>query len=331
MNNPKVYIHRAEDWYEFYINKSDEKKLSDVAELTTMGSRTDGMSEDELIAKLDGVEIIISLNGKGMQDFTPRVIQTMANSVKFVYIAHWWHIHNTFVPLCKKAGIEVVEGTNFSTCAVAEWTIGSVIAGLRGIHTADKRLKNGSEWGEPRREFKLVKNSVLGLVGLGRIGRYTANIAKFLGMKIIAFDMMSKDDMETLGIEKVELDELFATADVISLHLPVFESTTGIVGKKQFDLMKDGAVFVNSARAALIDENALIETLKTKNITAYLDVFSAEPLDINSPFRSLDNAVINPHMAGDNFEMFDYCGSQTVDAVIDYITTGNIVNYQYVL
>ncbi len=331
MNKPKVYIHRAEDWYGFYINENDENKLAQVSELITMGTRMEEMSEDELISKLDGVEIILSLNGKGMQDFTPRVIEAMAKSVKAVYIAHWWHIHNTFVPLCKKAGIEIVEGTNFSTCAVAEWTIGAIIAGIRGIHTADKRMKNGSEWGEPRREFKLVKNSVLGLVGLGRIGRYTANLAKFLGMEIIAFDMMPKEEMDKLGIKKVELDELFSTADVISLHLPVFESTTGIVGKKQFELMKDGAVFVNSARAALLDENALIQALKTKNITAYLDVFAAEPLDLNSPLRTLENAVINPHMAGDNFEMFNYCGSDTVDNIISYIKTGAIDNRQYTL
>ncbi len=331
MNKTKVYIHRAEDWYSFYINDNDEKKLAECSELTTMSTRMEEMSEDELLAKLDGVEIILSLNGKGMQDFTPYVIEQMAKSVKIVYIAHWWHIHNTFVPLCKKAGIQICEGTNFSTVAVAEWTVASIMSGIRGINTADVRLKEGSEWGEPRREFKLVKNSVLGLVGLGRIGRYTANIAKFLGMKIIAFDMMSKEDMLALGIEKVELNEIFEKADVISLHLPVLPSTEGMIGKEQFDLMRDGTVFVNSARAALYDEKALFDTLAKGKVTAYLDVFSVEPLDINSPVRKMKNVIINPHMAGDNYQMFDYCGSQTVDAIIEYVKTGTIVNNQYAL
>lgn len=178
---------------------------------------------------------------------------------------------------------------------------------------------------------RLVLGSTLGLVGLGRIGRYVAHFAKALGMKVIAFDAMPKDEIEKLGITPVSLNELFETADVISLHLPVNPKTEGIITKELFAKIKDGALFINSARAALYNQQDLIDELKTNRFTAFLDVFDSEPLDAESPLRSLDNAVISPHIAGDNYQMFKMAGTGTVKTVCEYFRNGTLKDMKYEL
>lgn len=329
MRRVKVYIHRTEDWYSLYLNDNDIEVLSQYADVVNEKDKAQPLSEDELINRIGDAEVIISLNGKGVADFTQRVIDAVKGTVKVVCIAHWWNIHNTFVPMCQKAGITVIEGTNLNTVAVAEWTLGAILAGSREIFAFDKRMKAGSEWGEPRRTPRLVLGSTLGLVGLGRIGRYVAHFAKALGMKVIAFDAMPKDEIEKLGITPVSLNELFETADVISLHLPVNPKTEGIITKELFAKIKDGALFVNSARAALYNQQDLIDELKTNRFTAFLDVFDSEPLDAESPLRSLDNAVISPHIAGDNYQMFKMAGTGTVKTVCEYFKNGTLKDMKY--
>lgn len=151
MRRVKVYIHRTEDWYSLYLNDNDIEVLSQYADVVNEKDKAQPLSEDELIKRIGDAEVIISLNGKGVADFTQRVIDAVKGTVKVVCIAHWWNIHNTFVPMCQKAGITVIEGTNLNTVAVAEWTLGAILAGSREIFTFDKRMKAGSEWGEPRR------------------------------------------------------------------------------------------------------------------------------------------------------------------------------------
>ena len=329
MGKPKVYIHRAEEWYSRYLCEADIEKLSQYADVVNEKDRKVPLSEEELIERLDGVEIILSLNGLGVQDFTPNVIRAMAKSVRYVYIAHWWNIHNSFVPMCKDAGITVVEGSNMNTVAVAEWTLGAILFGRRRINTFNERLKSGNEWGAPRLCADMVYGSTIGLVGLGRIGRYVAQVVQLLGAKVIAYDMISADAMQAFGIEKVSLEKLFETSDVISLHLPVTQQTTGIIGADLFERIKDDVLFINSARAALCDENAMISALKKNRFTAFLDVFQTEPLPLSSPLRKMDNVIITPHIAGDNRAMFKAAGSDTIDSIIQYLADGKVINKQY--
>lgn len=326
----KIYIHRAEDWYKLYINDSDINLLSKYATVVTEGDRMEPMSEDELISRLKDVDVVLSLNGKGVADFTPRVIKEMSKSVKLVCIAHWWNIHNTFVPMCRENGIQVVEGSNMVTVAVAEWTLASIMYGRRKIDVFDKRMKSGEIWGEPRRCAGMVRGSTIGLVGLGRIGRFTAHYLQQLGANIIAYDAMPAEEITKLDIEPVSLMEIFKRSDVISLHLPVNQYTTGMIKKEHFEAIKDGAVLVNSARAALYNENDLIDELSKNRFTAFLDVFAEpEPLAVDSPLRKMDNVVMNPHIAGDNLVMFKETGTDTVNNLIEYIRTGTFTNRQY--
>lgn len=326
----KIYIHRGEDWYDLYLNDNSIRRLEEFAEVVTEGNRMEPLSEDELISRLEGVDVLLSLNGKGVADFTPRVIKAMSKSVKLVCIAQWWKIHNTFAPMCRENGIEVVEGSNMCTVAVAEWTLGCMLMGRRNILEFNNRMKTGVSWGEPRRDCGLVRGATVSLVGLGRIGRYVAHWLKMFGCKVIAYDAIPDEEIRKLGIEPVSLMDCFSKADIVSLHLPVNESTEGMIKAEHFAAIRDGAVFVNSARAALYKDEELLNELKKDRFYAFLDVFAEpEPLPLDSEFRKLGyKTTINPHIAGDNKVMFRQCGDDSIESLRYYAETGVFENRQ---
>src|SRR5207244_1344354 len=127
-------------------------------------------------------------------------------TIKVICIAHPW---GQFAGLEKLTGITIVEGSNANTVAVAEWTIAAALMGIRKIPVFDRALKSGSPWAEPRREVGLLCESTIGLVGLGRIGRYVGRYFNLLGARVIAYDKYcSTDDAKKLGIDLLALDEL---------------------------------------------------------------------------------------------------------------------------
>ena len=251
-------------------------------------------------------------------------------TIRLIVISHWW---NQFERLdLKSLGIRVVEGSNANTVAVAEWVLTAALMGIRRLTDFDAKMKEGSLWCEPRRCVGMLYGKRVGLVGLGRIGRYSARLFQMMGAKVQAYDKyFSPDEARLLGIELVTLDEALQNSDIISLHLPVTEETRGMLKKEHFEKIPDGAVFINSARAALYEEKALIEELKKKRFFAYLDVFSQEPLPVDHPLRSLENVLITPHIAGDNPDMFRLCGKQAIDTLRDYFSGKEVVDKKYYL
>jgi phosphoglycerate dehydrogenase-like enzyme len=113
---------------------------------------------------------------------------------------------------------------------------------------------------------------------------------------------------------------LLTTADVISLHMAVTDATRGMLGAREFGLIKEGAVFINSARSAILDSEALVAALRTNRFHAFLDVYDTEPLPLDDPLRSLPNAFITPHIAGDTTGMFIRCGRIAIERLREYFT-----------
>ena len=133
-----------------------------------------------------------------------------------------------------------------------------------------------------------------------------------------------------IGVEVLPLDDVLSQSDVVSLHLPVNEHTEGMIAARELALLKDGAVFINSARAALCDEPALIEALQQRPLQAYLDVFATEPLLADHPFRNMDNVCITPHFAGDNRAMFQRCAREAILSIKDHFDGKKVESKQYV-
>ena len=326
MSKPRVYVHRLGSWYSLYMNEENEAALGSFADVVSERDRETPLSPDELVERMRGCSAILSLNGAGAKEIKADVLKAVG-TIKVIVISHWW---GQFVDAAKQAGITVTEGSNANTVAVAEWALTAALMGVRKLHLFDRSLKGGSRWAEPRRQVGLLCESTVGIIGLGRIGRYVARYFEALGARVIAYDKYWTDEMaERLGVVLVPLEQFMRTADVISVHLPVASETTGMLGAREFSLIKDGAVFVNSARAALYDEEALVRELRKERFSAFLDVYATEPVPPDHPFRSMGNVIITPHIAGDNAAMFLRCGREAIQTLRDYFDGKGLRNLQY--
>jgi len=320
---PKIYVHRMGPRYHLYMNRENEAALALFSEVVSDGPCETPISADRLVESIRGCSAILSLGGGGSHEITADVLKA-AGTVKVICIAHWCE---QLVDAAKGAGVTVTEGSNANTIAVAEWTLTAALMGIRKLHVFDKALKSGSPWGEPRLGVGMFCESTIGLIGLGRIGVYCAKYFRALGAKVIAYDpYWTQERAESLGVTLVPLDELMRTANIISLHLPVTDQTKGMLGVGEFALIRNDAVFINSARAVLCDENALIAELRKKRFSAFLDVFQEEPIPPDHPFRSMEHVVISPHIAGDNSAMCLRCGREAIETLELYFAGKGLRN-----
>lgn len=320
MAKPHIYIHRAAEWYPLYMTAENEARLRAFATVTSAGTRAEPLPADALIAEMRGADGILSLNGIGATEITTEALDAVG-TVKVAAIAHWWHGgHVPAQAMWRAAGVAVIDASDATTDAVVEWVIGAALIGVRRMVEFNDLLKSGSLWAEPgRRNAGLLGESVVGLVGVGRVGRVAAERFRAFGATLIGYDpFLSDEDARALGIRRVALDDLLQTADVVSLHMAVTDATRKMLGAREFGLLKDGAVFINSARSAILDTDALVAALRTNRFRAFLDVYDTEPLPLDDPLRALPNAFITPHIAGDTNGMFARCGRIAIDRLRDY-------------
>lgn len=190
----------------------------------------------------------------------------------------------------------VVCGTGGSGNPTAGIAIGLMLELTRHIGYENARLKAGAPW-QTTIDIDL-EGKTLGVVGLGKLGTRVANIAKAFGMNVIAWSQnLSPEKSQEAGVTYASKEDLFRTADIVSIHLMLSDRSRGLVGAKDLALMKPTAYLVNTARAAIVDQAALLAVLTERRIAgAGLDVFETEPLPLDSPLRALDNVVITPHL-----------------------------------
>jgi len=195
---------------------------------------------------------------------------------------------------------------------VAEFTILQALLCLRRVCTFDRLLKEGQLWvHEPGR---LLRTQTFGIVSMGSIGREVISRLKPFGCRIIAYDpYMDATELRALGAEPTNLKTLFASADIVSLHTPLLPATRGMIDAEHLALLRDGAIFLNTARAGLVDEAALLRELATGRFMAALDVFHIEPLPIDSILRTLPNVILSPHIAALTSDTLYLQGQMMVD------------------
>jgi (S)-sulfolactate dehydrogenase len=188
---------------------------------------------------------------------------------------------------------------------VVEYVIGTAMPLLRGAYFANAAMIAG-EFPKTKLIGREIAGKRMGLVGFGAIARDTARHAKALGMTVAAYDpYVPADAAVWQGIEKLELDALLATSDVISIHLPLTPETRGVIGEAAFAKMKPDAVLINAARGGVMDEAALVAALKGGRLGgAALDVFEQEPLKADGAklFAGTPNLILTPHIAGNTVE-----------------------------
>lgn len=220
----------------------------------------------------------------------------------------------------RKHGIAVTNTPAINHVAVAELCIGMLIGIWRNFPAGDRWLRQG-EWKHPPTAHEIT-GKTLGLLGLGAIGAETARLGRGIGMKVIAWSpTRDPKRAERLGVELVDRDEVFRRADAVSLHLRNTPEMRGSVGRREFELMKKTAVLVNTARAAIINQDDLVAALKSGRIAgAALDTHLVEPLPLEkNPYAGLDNVLITPHMGGTTVESNLRSRKMPVDNIIAWI------------
>jgi D-3-phosphoglycerate dehydrogenase len=248
-------------------------------------------SQDEAIKALQGFAIIV-----GMRERTPfprKVIEALPDLKLLITTGAR---NNSFdVKACGERGITVC-GTGVAGSPTTGIAFGLILELTRRIGFENARLKAGAPWQVTI--GRDLEGLTLGILGLGKLGQRSATVGKAFGMKTIAWSQnLTAEKAQAAGAELVSKEDLFRSADVVTIHLVLSDRSRGLVGAKELGLMKKTAYLINTSRGPIVDEKALIAALQSKSVAgAGLDVFDVEPLPLDHPFRKMDNAVITPHL-----------------------------------
>jgi len=230
-------------------------------------------------------------------------------------------LDNIDLEACAARGIAVVPATGANALAVAEYVIATAMLLLRGAYRSTAEVAAG---GWPRQALgngREIGARTLGLIGFGSIGRHTARLARGVGMRVVATDAMleaSDPSFAEANVTAVGLDELLATSDVVSLHVPLLAATRGLMDAARIAAMKPGAVLINTARGGIVDEAAVAAALRSGHLGgAALDVFEHEPLAADHPFAGCPNLLLTPHIAGVTAEANERVSLLIADKVLE--------------
>jgi phosphoglycerate dehydrogenase-like enzyme len=268
-----------------------EEKLRTLGDVQIYSHKAE--TQEELTERITACEAVINI--RAYSHFTRQVL-TCCPHLRLISI---WGTGTDNVDLetARELGITVTNTPGANALSVAEHTIAILLALARQIPHLDREVRSGN-W--PRAEMVQLGGKVLGLLGLGAIGRHVARMARGLGMDVLAWTLHpSPERAEESNVRFVSKESLLKNADVVSLHLRLNDETRNFFKKEDFDLMKPRAFFVNTARAGLVEPGALEDALRSKKIAgAALDVYEQEPLPPRDPLTTLPNVVLTPHNAG---------------------------------
>jgi D-3-phosphoglycerate dehydrogenase len=235
-------------------------------------------------------------------------------------------VDNVDLDAATRKGIAVMNTPGGNAVAVAEQTIGVMLAMARFLCKADAGMHAG-KWDKKSLQGTELRAKTLGIVGLGKIGMEVAKRARAFSMEVIGHDpFVSAAVAKEQNIRLVSLDEMYAAADYLTLHVGLTPQTTGMINAESLKKMKKGVRIVNIARGELVNEQALVEALKSGQVAgAALDVFTKEPLK-DSPLQSMDNVILTPHIGGSTHEAQEAVGIQIAMQVKEYLKHGVIQN-----
>jgi phosphoglycerate dehydrogenase-like enzyme len=245
----------------------------------------------------------------------------LASAPKLRAIVHAAGSIKTLVgPECWQRGIVVSSGADANAVPVAEYTLSMILlSGKRVLSAAHAYHRAGARPPKPSDGLTGNYQRTVGLVSASRVGRRVAELLKPFDLQVLIADpFLSADGAKRLGADLVELDELCARSQVLSLHAPAIPATRHLIGPAQLQALPDGATLINTARGAILDHDALLEHVRGGRISAVLDVTEPEPLPADSPFYQLSNVLLTPHVAGAQGIEIRRLGSWALDEVDRY-------------
>lgn len=292
------------------------KKLEEAGFELLISQKDGVLSKDELIAMLKSFqpEALLCLL---TDTIDAEVFDAAPIKICATYSVGFNHID---LKAAKERGIVVTHTPGVLTNAVAEFTIAAIFSLAKRIVEADKFTRAGNYKGwEPQLLLgDELSYKTIGVVGAGRIGSEVAKRLNALGIKVVYYDIKENEELKNLGLEFLSLDELFAKADYITLHVPLLESTRHLINKEAIEKMKDGVKIINTSRGPVIDELALVEALESGKVAgAFLDVFENEP-QFAEELRAMPNVILTPHIASATKETRNKMSEMAAQSIIDF-------------
>lgn len=297
-----------DDIHEAYEGTHGVRRLRERAEVSVFtgafGAPAALRGYDALVANRERTRFTRELLGQ-LPDL--RIIAQTGN--------HAYHVDFAAAAEC---GIAVGKASGGFSYGAAELAIGLAMAVMRQIPSVDVAMKRG-EW--PRPMTRVLHGKVLGIVGLGNIGRHVARVANAFGMRVLAWGPRLTDERAREGgAERRELDDLLRESDVVSIHLTLAPESRGLIDARRLALMKRSACLVNTARGPIVDEAALVAALSEGRLAgAGLDVFDREPLPQGHALATLPNVVLTPHLGWPTDEAYANFADAAADVLIAYL------------
>ena len=279
----------------------------------------EGGLTDELLAEAEGIVV---------RSATKITTEVMAKAPKLRVVGRAGvGVDNVDVDAATSRGIVVMNTPAGNTISTAELTFSMMMALARKIPQAHVSMKNGG-WDRKAFAGTELSGKSLGICGMGRIGGQMARRAIAFGMRVLAYDpYLSLGKARELQVELLELDELMARADFITVHMPLTDQTRDMINAESIAGMKDGVYLVNCARGGIINETDLLEAVRSGKVAgAALDVYETEPCPEDSPLRAEPNIVMTPHLGASTKEAQESVGIEVAETVSDYLINGAVRN-----
>ncbi|MGN6162546.1 MAG: phosphoglycerate dehydrogenase [Marmoricola sp.] len=286
-------------------------------------TRVGSLGEDELIAALEGVQLL------GLRSNTNLTAKVVANSDLLAVGAFCIGTNQIDLAAASARGIAAFNAPYSNTRSVVELVIAEIISLARRLHEKSNKMHAGV-WDKSAAGAHEVRGRTLGIVGYGNIGSQLSVVAEALGLNVIFYD--TADKLAFSNARKVDtLDELLAQSDVVTLHVDGRPGNAGMFGAEQFDKMKPRALFINAARGMVVDDVALRDRILSGHIAgAALDVFPVEPKrqgdEFTSVLRGLDNVILTPHVGGSTQEAQEEIGGFVSNKLVNYLSSGSTAN-----
>ncbi len=307
-----VSIPKGNGVFDTFIDKDVQKYMEERVEVKY--SPYEGMvTSDQFTEQVKDCDAVITGWGH------PQISYDMVKGTNIKLIVHTGgSVGSLVTPDIYQNGIRVLSGNLMYAESVAEGVIAYMLMGLRKLPDYVYRIKNGG-WHEADDYSKGLLDRTVGIIGFGTISKFLVKKLQVFNVKLKLYSSypIDKEILKECNAEQVSLEEALK-CDVVSLHSSMNEKTRGMIGAEQFKLIKDGALFLNTARGRIVDEPAMIEALKEERFDAVLDVYYSEPLEADSELRKLKNVYCMPHMAGPTIDRRPIITMRLIDNLMLY-------------
>lgn len=303
----KIFIANKRGWIrDSFLNQETLLRLHSLGNVEENETEKE-LTSAELAEKISDAEIVFT--GWGCEPITAQILNCAPQLQMHVHVGGSVAAYSS--PEEFERGITVLSGNEIFARSVAEGAICYILAALRKLPLYACETKHYG-WNKTVLEHQGLLGKTVGMVGYGTISKYLCPMLKAFGVNLKIY---SAYDVPVDWAQKCSLNEIFETCDIITLHSAWNARTEGMITGELLSKIKGGALFVNTARAALVDENALYTQLRTGRFNAILDVYHQEPLGTDSPLIKMENVILLPHMAGPTVDMRQVAGEALVEDI----------------